>query len=441
MDEYNFNKKEKRVFKQAKDVLEKNWKGRYTVPSLTLYPHQWSWDSAFIAIGNAHINQYRAQDELLSLFEGQWKNGMVPHTVYRTKKSYFPPPEFWNIDLSPDAPNMRTSGITHPPVHAIAAYHVFQNAQDKNSAIFFLKQIYPKLLKFHNYLMTTRDPEKTGLVTIFHPWESGFDNSVRWDDTLSKIEIKEVPEYTRTDLDRVGTEERPSDFFYDRYVYLIELLKECHYNEEKIYDLTPFKIKDVVFSSILYMANKSLFKIAEIIGQNCDEINSWQNKTEKNYYHYFCCDSDNEHLVYDYDISTKQRIEKRTTASLMSIFTDLLDKEKVQNILSWMKHSHICKQNCVHNHSLITSIAVQDEEFNPLNYWRGPVWININWMLIKGLLNYGFYDEAKKLKDAIIDLADEHGFFEYYNPLTGEGLGINEFSWSAALTIDLLCHS
>ena len=32
-----------------------NWDGSYTVPSRTLYPHQWSWDSAFVAIGNAQL--------------------------------------------------------------------------------------------------------------------------------------------------------------------------------------------------------------------------------------------------------------------------------------------------------------------------------------------------------------------------------------------------
>jgi hypothetical protein len=37
------------------------------------------------------------------------------------------------------------------------------------------------MLAFHRYLLTARDPEKSGLVTIFHPWESGFDNSPRWD--------------------------------------------------------------------------------------------------------------------------------------------------------------------------------------------------------------------------------------------------------------------
>ncbi len=103
-----------------------------------------------------------------------------------------------------------------------------------------------------------------------------------------------------------------------------------------------------------------------------------------------------------------------------------------------MKHSHMCKEDCAHKHPVITSISVDDIQFNPLNYWRGPVWININWMLYEGMKNYGLFEDAKNLKKSIIDLITEHGFYEYYNPLTGEGLGADNFSWTAALLIDLI---
>ena len=38
----------------AEAILEENWRGTFTVPSSVQYPHQWSWDSAFVAIGNRH---------------------------------------------------------------------------------------------------------------------------------------------------------------------------------------------------------------------------------------------------------------------------------------------------------------------------------------------------------------------------------------------------
>ena len=70
------------LLQKAKNILDKNWNGNFTVPSPVLYPHQWSWDSAFVAIGNSYINIERAIKELEYLFDTQWKNGMVPQIAY-----------------------------------------------------------------------------------------------------------------------------------------------------------------------------------------------------------------------------------------------------------------------------------------------------------------------------------------------------------------------
>ncbi|MBA3235064.1 MAG: hypothetical protein H0T59_03590, partial [Chloroflexi bacterium] len=63
----------------ATAVLDANWIGASTVPSRSLYPHQWSWDSAFIAVGRSWSDEVRARQELKTLFDAQWSNGMVPH--------------------------------------------------------------------------------------------------------------------------------------------------------------------------------------------------------------------------------------------------------------------------------------------------------------------------------------------------------------------------
>ena len=81
--------------RRALDVLDANWLGHGTRPSL-LYPHQWSWDSACIAMGYARWNQDRAETELRSLFAGQWANGLLPHIVFASGDGrYFPGPDFW----------------------------------------------------------------------------------------------------------------------------------------------------------------------------------------------------------------------------------------------------------------------------------------------------------------------------------------------------------
>jgi glycogen debranching enzyme len=76
--------------------------------------------------------------------------------------------------------------------------------------------------------------------------------------------------------------------------------------------------------------------------------------------------------------------------------------------------------------------------FVPTRYWRGPAWVNVNWMIARGLRRYRRNDYAEAIEAATLALVRESGFREYFHPLTGEGLGSDRFSWSAALTLDLL---
>ena len=45
---------------------------------------------------------------------------------------------------------------------------------------------------------------------------------------------------------------------------------------------------------------------------------------------------------------------------------------------------------------------------------------------------------AAKLRRLTLRLVETSGFAEYYHPQTGEPLGSDDFSWSAALALDLL---
>jgi len=251
--------------------------GDWTRAAPNLYPHQWSWDSAFIAIGLAHFDTRRATRELFALFEHQWRTGKVPHIVFNPDappESYFPGPEHWACAAaSPDAPPAPpyTSCLCQPPVHAIAALRVWEVAERSggegiDEARAFLRQIYPKLLLWHRYLMTHRDPEGSGLVTIYHPWESGTDNSPRWDEPLFNVEAGDIPPYPRHDLRHVANpSERPTGADYDRYLWLVKLIKRAGCDERNIYRSHPFLVKDALFSAILVAANEALLEIAALV--------------------------------------------------------------------------------------------------------------------------------------------------------------------------------
>jgi hypothetical protein len=104
---------------RAQEVLRQNDMGGWTRAASDLYPHQWSWDSGFIAIGLAHLDTRRAARELLTLFQHQWKTGKVPHIVFNPEaspESYFPGAEHWACAAaSPEAPP------PPPPTQAVYA--------------------------------------------------------------------------------------------------------------------------------------------------------------------------------------------------------------------------------------------------------------------------------------------------------------------------------
>jgi len=464
----------KELLHKCEEVLDNNWNGSFTIPSATLYPHQWSWDAGFIAIGNSYKNTELAIKEIEFLFNAQWKNGMVPHIVFNEKeKTYFPAADFYEITRSPNAPrHIGTSGMTQPPVHAISCYYIYKNSDDKLRTASFLKNIFPKLMNFHRYLLTDRDPEESGLVTILHPWESGEDDSPIWDEPLSRINIvkSDLPEFKRLDIIAVDGAYKtiPSDEEYNKFIYLIELMKKCNYDEKIMQDKMPFKIKDLLFSSILYVANKYLIKIIEILEaggnegetrnlqenkeeekineykKSKEEILEWIARTERNYYRYFLPPHHSKFgekelsLFLDYDLVTKDWIKTKTVSSLIPIFAGLLSPKEADAMVKWLKHSYHCGPGKYCHEPVLPSTGLQAEYFSALTYWRGPIWININWMFWLGLLEYGYEKEAEVIQQGVFELVQRHGVREYYDPFTGKGLGGKNFSWTAALVIDMI---
>ena len=79
-------------------------------------------------------------------------------------------------------------------------------------------------------------------------------------------------------------------------------------------------------------------------------------------------------------------------------------------------------------------VGRSEAAFDPNDYWRGPTWVNINWLSLLGLECYGFAEEARRLRLSINQLVKEVPR-EYYNPLDGTGLGAENFMWTGAINM------
>ena len=86
----------------------------------------------------------------------------------------------------------------------------------------------------------------------------------------------------------------------------------------------------------------------------------------------------------------------------------------------------------------VPSYDLTAADFDPGRYWRGPSWFNIGWLVRRGLLNHGEHALAERLGADLVETAARTDFAEYCDPLTGQGHGTRSFSWTAALTVDLL---
>jgi hypothetical protein len=420
---------------RAKAVLEANWLGHATSPSPRLYPHQWSWDAACIAMGYASWNQPRAEQELRSLFSGQWRNGLLPHIVFTDGARYFPGPDFWETDRSPHAPkHPRTSGIVQPPIHATAAWQVYLRGADRERATAFLQELFPRLRAWHEYLYRERCRNGDGLVEIWHPWESGMDNSPLWDEALDRISLDgaRMPEYERVDVRIADASERPSDAEYDRYVYLVGLFRELDYEPARIRDAVPFALQPVLFNSLLVRSNQDLAEIARVLGSDVEPFTTWAQTTGAGLESLW---DDEQALYVDYDVIAEERVSVATAAGLAPLYAGVPTESRAERMVELLAGSRVPVGG---SGWAVTSLSPADPGFKPTRYWRGPVWPILNWVLQRGLARYGFVARAEQVRHAVVELGRSEGFWEHYDPLTGRGHGGEQFAWTAALVLDLL---
>ena len=426
------------LIQEAKRVLEFNWTGEYTRPGPRLYPHQWSWDSAFTSIGYAHWDQRRAIKELTHLFDSQWENGLLPQIVFDPHFSeYFPGISFWHADRSPDAPRDRkTSGIVQPPLHATATLRLYQRLNDAAEPRRFLEYAYPHLKAWHEYLYRERDPGREGLVYIRHPWESGMDNSPLWDEIMQRLQLRrdQIPSYHRVDTQLAASQDRPVSTEYDRFAYLVQLFAERDYDEGQIRQDCPFLVQDVLFNVLLCQADRDLAEVARILGEDPSTFEEQAQHTAQ------ALDSklwDEDHGIYlDFDLVAGRRIYAYVAPNFVPLFAGIPNEARASHMVETMESTGFGLEAT--DYYPVPSYDGYGFGFSPVQYWRGPVWININWFLMHGLKRYGFDEHAERLRQAIIELCQKGGFCEYFDPLTGTGHGSDFFSWTAALLIDVL---
>jgi hypothetical protein len=260
----------------------------------------------------------------------------------------------------------------------------------------FLREIYPKLLVWHRYLMTFRDPEESGLVTIFHPWESGTDNSPRWDTALQAVEIGDLAPYVRRDLQHVDdVSHRPTDEEYNIYVWLVESIKRARCDEKALYRSHPFLVKDVFFSAILVAANEALLEIAELVEAPDEDYAAIQGWIERGLRGLEGRWNPELGLCLDHDLRRDRPLRARTVAGFAPLIAGHLRPERLKALLETLDSPAFAGHPRL-RWPLPPSTSPEDPGFHPRSYWRGPTWPVVNWLLWWSLDRAGESERAER---------------------------------------------
>jgi len=434
---------------RAAYILRDNSAGLFTKAAPALYPHQWSWDAAFNAIGLATVDLPRARQELDSLFAGQWRNGMVPHIVFDSAADgYWPGPAQWECArFNEDATGFpATSGICDPPVHAIAMDRILTVATATGGRELELTRgwaahLYPKLLAWHRFLARDRADKSTGLMTLFHGWESGTDNSPRWDTPYANVIVGPgLPAYVRRDQAHVSdAAQRPTDGEYDRYLWLVEEAKRAGYDAGMLRETGSFQVGDVLFTAIFAAASDLLAKLAGLL-RKADDAAELRDYAAQARAAVFCHVDDSTGLAADVDLRTGSLLRTETIAGFAPLIAGAMPSYIRQRLISiltgprWAGHPGM-------RWPLPPSTSPCSPAFNPNCYWRGPVWPFFNWLLAWALRRDGEVSVASRLRSASLDQLSDGTFAEYYHPMTGAPLGSLDQSWTTAVALDWLLEA
>ncbi len=426
---------------QAIGVLKRNDRGLFTVPNGELYPHQWLWDSCFIGIGLRHVDVERAKLEVLSLLRGQWSNGMVPNMIFTPGPNYRQRHDIWRSWLSPFAPEgVLTSGITQPPLLAEVIVRIGEKLELPERRSWY-RQVFPALLSYHQWLYRERDPHGEGLALLIHPWETGMDNSPPWMAymqehllpwwirVLQTTRLDWLVSITRRDTRRVPLRQRDSTIEALALFDAQRRLRRKSYDIDRILDHSLFAIEDLMFNSVLIRNNTLLRDIAKSLRTELPtELLESMQKAEKTLEELW---DPYTSSYYSRDFVTHKFLKEPSIATLMPLYAGTISAERAAALVKDLENEHMFGPAYP-----VPSTPLNSTWFNAERYWQGPVWFSTNWLVADGLKRYGYRDHAAALIEGSLELAKEHGFYEYFNPLTGAPLGASDFSWTAAIALD-----
>jgi glycogen debranching enzyme len=251
------------------------------------------------------------------------------------------------------------------------------------------------------------------------------DNSPSWDEPLAAAPEVSHRHLDRRDVRTVSAAQRPTTAEYRRYLGIVAALRDAGWDTEHQMDASPFAVEDPGFTAIAVCAADDLAVIAPELGEDAAPLLALAARLRAGL----------EALWDDvaggyraFDLRTARAVGPLTSGGAVAVWAGC-DAPRAHSIADqverWMREVPYG----------VASTDPAADTFDPVRYWRGPVWVLVNWMIADGLARAGIDDLAVRLRGETLALVAREGFCEYFDPRDGTGIGGEGFSWTAALTL------
>ncbi len=368
---------------QVESILNEAWtEPGFCVPNSGVYPHQWLWDSCFHAITWAELGDDRAIVELESALASQYPSGFVPHMTYWNHPELHQ--EFWG--------RPKTSSITQPPMFGHAASELHRRGYEIDEDLRY------RIEKAFRYLLKSRTRTPQGLVPIYHPWESGCDDSPRWDvvDKSGHTSRFDVDDWRTTKSQMVGS---------------------LVYQSDGSPVANPlFEVGSAGFNALILFNFEEFCAIPGVIDR--PTVRDLQSEYQILRQRFVAIWSEPDRTWVD---DSHCRAGNAATADgLLGLLVDPKPArfEQLRSAAAFGS-----QYGCA-------GVSRTEPSYDPATYWRGPSWPQLNYLLSVAARRAGEQELASELQFSSLRGAETSGFAEYWNPDTGTGLGAIPQTWA-----------
>jgi hypothetical protein len=364
----------------SRRTLERNWlaKAGFTMPNRRKYPWQWLWDSCFHAIAWSAIGDARCLTELESLFSLQLASGFLPHMGYQTD-----PPRslaLWHT--------AGRSDITQPPMYG----HALRVLAARG---FAAEHLHERATTALRYLFEQRRDPASGLVRVLHPWETGCDDSPRWDGWESR---------------------RFSERRWNRHKR--ELVRSIALKDGAGWSNPKFEVASAGFSSLLAFNAREL---AELTGDQDlrRRADALAEAIEVQWV---------QGLRTWSDVRLRGPGTGAEAPTLDGLFATLISEDERRIDAAFAELFETARFWRPYGPS---GVAADEPGYEPSRYWRGDAWPQEIYLMMVAARRASRDEAAQRLAEKLVIGCVSSCFAERWNPETGRALGAAPQGWAA----------